>query len=158
MNEEQKAPGLVSRVTRRTAKAGKGAAKWWMYSTVGDVPAEIEHRKRTFAWLKRLIARGNRGRVESFEQAMKRLGVSAAELQQRIAQVERMFYVYAIVGVAGLASLLLSPFVNNALSQFFMSAGVIGVCGAKAVVCRFRIYQMRERKFVAFGDWLLGRA
>lgn len=157
MSEVENSPGVISRLAGSAGRATKRVGKAWAYSMFGDVRGDLNRRRELYAWFKSKLTR-TPGREETFEQALKRLGVSAEQLAEREASLAKMQSVYGCTGAVAFLILLLSPMVDRPLTQFVMAAGVLSMCVVKTMVCRFRLFEIRHRRFVSFFDWMMGRA
>lgn len=157
MSEVEKSPGVISRVAGTTGRAAKGVGKAWAYSLFGDMRGELNRRRELYAWFKSKLTR-KEGREETFDQALKRLKVGPEQLAEREASLAKMQAVYCCTGAVAFLILMLSPMVERPLTQFIMAFGVLVMCVVKAMVCRFRLFEIRQRRFVSFVDWMMGRA
>lgn len=156
MSETEKSNGVFSRVAGGTGRAAKRLGKVWVSMTFGDVRGEIDRKRELYAWFKRRLSPG-KGRQETFLQAMARLKISSEQLEEREASLARMQTIYGVGSAVAFLVLLLSPMVARPMSQFLMAGGVMCMCVAKVMVCRFRLFEIRERRFVTFLDWMMGR-
>lgn len=157
MSEAEKSNGVISRVTSGTGRFAKRAGKAWAYTMFGDVSGELNRKRELYAWFRSKLTL-TPGREETFDQALKRLRVTAEQLAEREASLARMQAVYGGTAAVAFVILLLSPMVERPLTQFIMAAGVLGMCVVKTMVCRFRLFEIRQRRFVSFVDWVMGRA
>lgn len=150
--EQERRSGMLNR-TRNTAGA---LGRWYVRSQFGDVKGFVAEQKRFGRWLMRYMWRRDGGRHESFDDAMDRLGLDENDLMARQAALERVFWMYGVVAVVAFGLLVGSPFVKHSASQFLLSLGVFLFMGARCAVTRFRVVQIRQRRFMGFLEWIRG--
>lgn len=150
--QTEKKPGVLG-------KARKGAdnvRRLYVWSLFGDVKGFVAERKAFGSWLMRSLQRRTDGRKEDFDDAMRRLKLTEDDVIEKQASLERISLAYGAVAVIAFGFLLFSPFVAHPLSQFFVSLGLFVLMAARCVASRFRIGQIRARRFMSFIEWIKG--
>ncbi|MGX9960599.1 hypothetical protein ACW0US_17775 [Xanthomonas euvesicatoria] len=132
------------------------AGRAYRYTIVGDLGGDVQALKSRWNDLRALMARRSTSRAETFGEAVKRLGITDADLEARDKSLRLQFYVYVSVSALSFVMLLAAPFVAHPLSQFTMSLGVFLVCGCRSAICRFRRHQIESRELVSFREWIEG--
>lgn len=138
-----KARGGISAVFRLYTKA-----------QFGDMQQFVDERRNFRIWLKSKLAPRTSDRRESFAEAVARLGLEEADLVERYAVLKRLSWTYGAVAVVAFGLMVTSPFVDRSASQFFVSVGLLSLMGARCLIARFRMDEIRQRRLMSFQEWI----
>lgn len=147
-----KKPGLLRRARGAVGFVGRA----YVRLQFGDMKRFVEEQKRFGGWVKQQVFARREGRQETFDEAVSRLGLGPEDLQARLSDLVRISWVYGAISAIAFAALLLAPFVKHAASQFLVSLALLVLMGARCVVTRFRIAQIRQRRLMGFFEWIRG--
>jgi hypothetical protein len=144
MNDEME-KGIVRRVGRIYA--------WSILGTWREVR---ENASRLGQRLREL--RDYRHRFETFTDAVDRCGLTTERLVKRHDELTSLAVLYAVIVIISLGFLAAAPQSEHPINHALMSIGVMLVAGSKFLVTRFRIAQIKAKRFFGFGEWLRGLA
>lgn len=156
MTDKQPAPERRPGLFRRMTAPVRGVGRAYVRAQFGDVKGFVEDQKSFGSWLIRYLRRDPSRRQETFEDAMRRLGLTDGDLAAKQTSLVKMAWVYGSVAAVAFVLLTLSPIVSHPISQFLLSLGVFTVSGTRCAATRFRVAQIRSRKFLGFGEWIRG--
>lgn len=152
--EQQKKPGFVRRAAGGTAKAWAFSLGFTeLYRTFkrigGNLSAANAHVRR------QLNDKPENHRLETFEQAVDRLGLTEEHLikQAKAFNTRSLSWLASMVmASAWLAYLALSGTLT--LQAFILWLGLMFMTGAKSITWRFRYSQICHQELFSFGSWL----
>ena len=137
------------------ARSGFGAlGRLYTKAQFGDMQQFVEERRNFRGWLRSRIAPRTTKRHESFDEAVVRLGIGEDDVSERYKVLSRLAWTYGLVAGVALLMLVASPFVRHSASQFFISLGLLGVMGARCLISRFRMAEIRARRLMSFQEWI----
>jgi intracellular multiplication protein IcmV len=97
-------------------------------------------------------------RTETFEQAMERLNLTEAELQQRLAEFSRLLVIYLIIAALIFAYSVWIAFSYKNIMGFFMGFCITIFALTHAFRYHFWIYQIKHRKLgCSLREWFFDR-
>jgi hypothetical protein len=148
-------PGIMA----RTGRGVKWLGRAYFWTVAGNLKEVRENTKRIKDGVKGLLNR--KYRHETFDEAVARLRLPQRALDDRANRLAAMAFLYGLIASIALLFLVLTPWVGPSLwakiNHAAMSFGVCFVAAAKFITTRFRVAQIRRRKFFEFKDWLFGR-
>lgn len=122
----------------------------------------VEAARENFNWISRL-AKGlspssvRAGRVETFDHAMQRQGVTESDLDQLYSNHVLRFWIGAIMLIAGWIVTLTYVFKGDYIA-LLPAVGFSALCIAIMQSGSFRAYQIANRRFCDVSDWLKNRS
>lgn len=127
---------------------------WRILQQAGSAVTEVVAASGRIADLAKKVLTRRKPRTETFDEAVERLHLTDADMQQRLKhfsfQMALCFFVFCV----SLSFLMISPLVSNSISHALNSAGLMLMSLAGCLVWRFRICQLRDREFYSFGGWI----
>lgn len=146
VTESAKRPGVV----RRSAGA---VGRFWRWSVIGDYAQFRDSAGALVRGLRSATAR-QQARQEAFAEAMARLGLTAADVQQRIEELRGRSLLYG--GIAGVALVIFMamPWVTNPMSHALLSLGVFLLALVRYSAVRFRMAQCQQRELMPYWTWV----
>lgn len=95
-------------------------------------------------------------RTETFEQAMERLNLTEAELQQRQVEFSSLLVIYILIAAAIFSYSVWIVYANKNIMGFFMGFCITIFALSHAFRYHFWIYQIKHRKLgCSLRDWFL---
>lgn len=140
---------------KRVATTGLAwVSGWRILQQAGSVVGEsVAAFGRVGTLLKQVFTR-RKPRHETFTEAQERMGLTEADLQQRLKNFSFRAALWFLMFCISLSFLMVSPLVSNPISHALNSAGIVLVSIAGCLVWRFRICQVKARAFYSFGGWV----
>lgn len=127
---------------------------WRILQQAGSAVTEVVAASGRIADLAKKVLTRRKPRHETFTEAQERLGLTDADLRQRLKHFNLQMALCFFVFCVSLSFLMISPLVNNPVSHALNSAGLMFMSIAGCLVWRFRICQVQDREFYSFGGWV----
>ena len=142
-------------VLRATGRAVKAVGRAYVWSITGN----WDERKQEMARLRAGIARLLNGkyRVETFDEAVARRGVSEADLQRQARELSALGMLYGMVSLLAVLFACGAGLTPHPWNHLVTAAGVFVVAFSKFLGTRFRVAQIERRQLFSFKDWLTRR-
>ena len=143
-----KRPGIFT----RSARAAKRVGAFYIWTVTGNLDDLKANTKNIKEGVKGILNR--RYRRESFDDAVRRLKLSENDLNARVDHLSALAFLFGLITLIALIFVVVTPLSHSPVNHALMSIGVMVVAGAKLLTTRFRIAQIKNRKFFEFKDWL----
>lgn len=110
--------------------------------------------KTLWAVLKTIFAKPQPTEGETFEQAMKRLNLTAADVKSTASQYRRYAFFFLIIGLLVFYYAFYLLFMHHTITSWFLGLAASSLFFAQAFKYDFWAFQMRRRKLgVTFKEW-----
>lgn len=141
--EMRSRPGWIRRTMGRAGRV----VKFVYLGDTSEVRDTHEYFKRR---MHRVLHPGLYARHETFGEACDRLGVTAGDVERRIAELRSAGLLYKAIALVAFAVFCMMPVVAHPISHGVMSTLVLAVALAKASVLRWRQAQCEQRTLMPY--------
>lgn len=124
----------------------------------GKKMVNYDQARSTWASIQQMAAGLNprsvrRGRVETFQSAYDRLGLTEESLAKVYQNYFLKFYLSLMIGAGGTVLTVVNIIQGNSVAVALAYLGFIAVCVSQMFSASFRMYQMRRRKLCDVSEW-----
>ncbi len=136
------------------------ASGWRLAQQVGSSAIEIGHAAGRVGYLVKSAVFRAKPRIETFDEAVARLGLSDADIAARFSEFRQRAAWWFLGASIALCLLILAPIMspNNLSSHIMLALGAMVWTSSRALVWQFRAGQARLRELIGFWQWVAGEA
>lgn len=148
------ATGKVS--AKRAALTGLAwLSGWRMIQQAGSAVGDAVAAAGRIGELVKEILQRRKARRETFAEAVERLHLTEADLQQRLQEFPFRAALWFLGFAVSFSFLVVSPLVSNPISHALNAAGGMVLGLSCWLSWRFRTAQLRDRTLYSFGSWMV---